>query len=108
MYDQQADNLIRDYVKSPDEFCASLQIVANPIRKAIFEKKNNFDGHFELLCQSESVPKSLLRLISSLNNGTYDSNEYGQEAVTVVQLITSHAFSIPSKTCTGVPFRSSG
>ena len=31
-----------------------------------------------------------LRLISSLIDGTYDSNEYSQEAVTVAQLITSH------------------
>ena len=60
MFDQQVDNLIRDNVKTPDEFCASLRKVVNPIRKAICGKKNNFDGHFEPLCQSESVPKSLL------------------------------------------------
>ena len=52
MFDQQVDNLIRDYVETPDEFCASLRKVVNPIWKAIFEKKNNFDGHFEPLCQS--------------------------------------------------------
>ena len=30
-------------------------------------------------------------LISSLTDGTYDSNEYSQEALTVAQLITFHA-----------------
>ena len=30
-------------------------------------------------------------LISSLTDGTYDSNEYSQEALTVAKLITSHA-----------------
>ena len=90
MFDQQVDNLIRDYVETPDEFCASLRKVVNPFWKATFEKKNNFDGQFEPLCQSESMAKSLLRLISSLIDGTYDSNEYSQEAVTVAQLITSH------------------
>ena len=92
MFDQQADNLIRDYVETPDEFCVSLRKVLNSIRKGIFEKKNNFAGNFEPLCKSESVPKSLLRLISSLIDGTYHSNEYSQEAVTVAQLITSHVF----------------
>ena len=37
------------------------------------------------------MPKSLLQLISSLIDGTYASNEYSQEVVTVAQLITSHA-----------------
>ena len=60
MFDQQIDNLIRGYVKTPDEFCASLQKVVNPIPKTIFEKKNIFDGHFEPLRQSELMPKSLL------------------------------------------------
>ena len=83
--------MMDQHVETPDEFCASLRKVVNPIRKEIFEKKNNFDGHFEPLCQSESVPKSLLRLINSLIDSTYDSNEYSQEAVTVAQLITSHA-----------------
>ena len=91
MFDQQVDNLIRDSLETPDEFCASLRKVVNPFWKAIFEKKNNFDGQFEPLCQSESMAKSILRLISSLIDGTYDSNEYSQEAVTVAQLITSHA-----------------
>ena len=91
MFDQQVDNLNRGYVETPDEFCASLRKVVKPIRKAIFEKKSNFNGHFEPLCQSESVAKSLLQLISSLIDSTYGSNEYSQEAVTVVQLVTSHA-----------------
>ena len=87
MFQQQVGNLIREYVETPYEFCASLRKVVKPIQKAIFEKKNNFDGHFEPLCQSESLPKILLWLISLLTDGTYDSNEYGQEAVTVAQLI---------------------
>ena len=64
MFDQQVDNLIRDYVEAQDEFCASLQKVMNPIRKAIFEKKNNFDGHCEPLCQSESVSFAIDKLIN--------------------------------------------
>ena len=36
MFDQQVDNLIRGYVETPDEFCASLRKVVKPIRKAIF------------------------------------------------------------------------
>ena len=79
MFDQQVDNLIRDYVETTDEFCASLRKVVNPIREAIFEKKNNFDGHFKPLCQSETVPKSLLLLISSLIDGTYDSDEIARK-----------------------------
>ena len=31
MFDQQVDNLIRDYVETPDEFCASLRKVVNHI-----------------------------------------------------------------------------
>ena len=31
MFDQQVDNLIRDYVETPDEFCTSLRKVVNPI-----------------------------------------------------------------------------
>ena len=73
MFDQQVDNLIRE---NPDEFYASLRKVVSPIWKAIFEKSNNFGGNFEPLYQSESVPKSLLRLTSSLIDGSYDSNEY--------------------------------
>ena len=92
MFDKQADNLIRDYVETPDEFCASLRKVLNSIRKGIFEKKNNFTGNFEPLCKSESVPKSLLRLISSLIDGTYHSNEHSQEAVIVAQLIIYKRF----------------
>ena len=92
MFDQQVDILIRGYVKAPGEFCASLGKVVNPIRKAVFEKKNNFDAHFEPLCQSESVQESLLQLISSLIVGACDSNEYSQEAVTVAQLVTFHAY----------------
>ena len=76
MLNQQVDNLIRDYVETPDEFCASLGKVVNPVRKAIFEKKNNSDGNFEPLCQPKSVSKSLLRLISSLIDSTYDSNKF--------------------------------
>ena len=59
MFHQQVDNLLRDSVKTPDALCASLQKVVNLIWKAIFEKKNNFDGHFEPLCWCEPVPKSL-------------------------------------------------
>ena len=90
MFHQQVDNLLRDYVETPDALCASLQKVVNLIWKAIFEKKNNFDGHFKPLCRCEPVLKSLLHLISSLIDGT-DSNEYNQEVVIVVQLVTSHA-----------------
>ena len=35
--------------------------------------------------------KKSLQLISSLIDGTYDSNEYSREVVIVVQLVTSHA-----------------
>ena len=87
----KATFMMDQHVETPGKFCASLRKVVNPIRKAIFEKKNNFDGHFESLYQTESVPKSLLRLISPLIDGTNDSNEHSQEAVTIAQLITSHA-----------------
>ena len=36
IFDQQVDNLIRDSVETPDEFCASLRKVVNPIRKVFF------------------------------------------------------------------------
>ena len=91
MFDQQVDLLIRDYVETPDEFCASLRKLVNPIRKAIFNINNNFDGHFDPGCQFNLVPEHLFLLVSSLIDGTYDTNEFSQEAMTVAQLITSHA-----------------
>ena len=89
MFDQQVDNLIGDYVENLDEFCASLQKIA--IRKEILRKRTILMGTLNLYANLNQCRKFCLRLISSLIDGTYDSNEYGQEAVTVAQLITSHA-----------------
>ena len=67
MFDQQVHNLIRDYSETPDEISACLRKVVNPIRKALFDKKNNFDGHFEPLRQSESVAKKTYAIDRLIN-----------------------------------------
>ena len=42
VFDQQVDNLIRDYVKTPDELSTP-----DEFERSFLQKKNSFDGHFE-------------------------------------------------------------
>ena len=55
IFDQQVDNLIRDYVETPDEFCASLRKVVNLFERHFFTKR--------------TVLMDALNLYANLNQG---------------------------------------
>ena len=69
MFDRQVKLLVEGYAERPDEFCNSLRKFIGPIRKEIFDLDNRFDGRFESRCQSNSVPKKVLLLVSALIDG---------------------------------------
>ena len=97
LFDKQVQELVSDYVTCPDDFFASLRKVVHPIRIDINDQTNTFVGYFDGSSQVNSVPRTLLLLTSALIDGS-TSNVSGcsQEALTVAQLILSHARS-PAK-----------
>ena len=91
MFHQQVDNLLRDSVETPDALCASLQKSSESHLKSNFWEKEQFWWTLWTFMLMWTSAKKSLQLISSLIDGTYDSNEYSREVVIVVQLVTSHA-----------------
>ena len=78
------------HVQCPDTYLASLQKVVHPIRTAISQQENSFDGKYDGSSQISSVPKLLLLLIMLLIDGC-TSMKPSQQALSVAQLITYHA-----------------
>ena len=92
LFDEKVQELIAEYVYSPDDFYAALRKVIQPIRSDILNQENEFTGSFSNSCQAKSVPKTLLALTSALNDGEMASgNQPSQESLSVSQLIVSHA-----------------
>ena len=87
---EKVDELVDSHVKCPNSYLASLQLITHPIRVAISELKNSFEGHYDGSSQVNSVPRILLLLIMLLIDGC-TSMKPSQEALTVAQLITYHA-----------------
>ena len=98
LFEDKVDELIVDYVKSPDEFYAALRKVVHPIRLEIIQQDNKFTGSFDSLSQVQSFPKTGLALASALIDGEIllVINPPSQEALSVVQIIVSQT-SKPSK-----------
>ena len=81
LFGDKVDQLIADYVKSPDEFYAALRKVVHPIRSEIIQQDNKFTGSFDSLSQVQSVPKTVLALTSALTDGEMTSSDQpSQEA----------------------------
>ena len=88
LFGEKVDELIVDYVKSPDEFYAALRKVVHPIRLEIIQQDNKFTGSFDSLSQVQSVPKTVLALASALIDGEMTSSDQpSQEALSVAQII---------------------
>ena len=66
LFEDKVDELIVDYVKSPDEFYAALRNVVHPIQLEIIQQDNKFTGSFDSLSQVQSFPKTGLALASAL------------------------------------------
>ena len=97
LFDDKVQELIVNYVQSPDEFYATLQKVVHPIRSDIMKQESKFTGSFSNSCQVQSVPKTVLALTSALTDGEMtSSNQPSQEALSVPQVIISQ-IRIPSK-----------
>ena len=87
---EKVEELVDSHVKCPDTYLASLQSIAHPIRTAINELDNSFQGQFNGCSQVNSVPRILLLLIMLLIDGCTFMKP-SQEALSVAQLITYHA-----------------
>ena len=73
----------------PDAFACAIKDIVNPIRNAMKDTHNKFDGTFQLGCQKDSVPIALLTLISMLIVGDgIEHQGVSQEALTISQLVT--------------------
>ena len=80
-YDK-VEQLIVNYVQSPDEFYASLQKVVHPIWLDIMTQENKFTGSFSNSYQIQSVLKTVLALASeSIDGEMTSSNQPSQEAL---------------------------
>ena len=87
---EKVEELMTSHVQCPDTYLASLQKVVHPIRTAISQQENSFDGKYDGSSQISSVPKLLLLLIMLLIDGC-TSMKPSQQALSVAQLITYHA-----------------
>ena len=74
LFDDKVQELIVNYVQSPDGFYAVLRKVAHPIRLNIMKQKNKFTGSFSNSCQVQSVQKTVLALTSALNDDEITSS----------------------------------
>ena len=91
LFDETVQDLIDEYVQTPDDFYSALRKVVHPIRSDILKQDNKFTGSFSNSCQVNSVPKTLLALTSALIDGEMTSNSQpSQEALSVAQIVVSH------------------
>lgn len=82
LFDKKVQELIINYVKTPEEFYSALRQVVHPIRSDIMKQENKFTGSFSTSCQIDSVPKTVLALTSALIDGEMTScNQPSQEAL---------------------------
>ena len=90
MFGDKVDELIVDYVKSPDEFFAVL-------RRVMHTAGQQIQRSFDSLSQDQSVPKTVLALTSAMiDEKITSSDQLTKEALSVGQIIVSQT-SKPSK-----------
>ena len=74
-----------------DNDAVHLARAAKIVRKDMFKVKQNFDGSFGRTCQEDSVPASLLALVSMVLNGPniqgQSSSSTSQPVLTIAQLL---------------------
>ena len=74
-----------------DNDAVHLARAAKVVRKDMFKVKQNFDGSFGRTCQEDSVPASLLALVSMVLNGPniqgQSSSSTSQPVLTIAQLL---------------------
>ena len=74
-----------------DNDAVHLARAASIVRRDMFKMKNQFNGSFEKKCQEESLPASLLELVSMVLNGpnieTQSSSSISQPVLTISQLL---------------------
>ena len=91
LFDDQVQEIITQFVQSPDGFYDALRKVVLPVRSDVLKQENEFTGSFSNFCQAESVPKTLLTLTSALIDGEMSSSDQpSQESLSVAQMIVSH------------------
>ena len=66
VFNSKVKDLLSEYVKSPDDFFLSIQSFSSPICQEKAQQSYKFDGSFDNSSQFDSVPRSLVYLISSL------------------------------------------
>ena len=74
LFDDKVQELIVNYVQSPDEFYAALRKVVHPVRSDIMKQENKFTASFSNSCQVQSAPKTVLALTSVLIDGEMTSS----------------------------------
>ena len=80
-YDK-VQQLIVNYVQSPNQFYATLQKVVHPISLDIMTQENTFTGSFSHSCQIQSILKTVLALAGELIDVEMtSSNHPSQEAL---------------------------
>ena len=97
LFGDKVDELIVDYVKSPDEIYAAPRKSVHPIRLEIIQQHNKFTVSFDTMSQVQSVPKTVLAVASALiDRELISSDQPSQEVLSVAQIIVSQT-SKPSK-----------
>jgi hypothetical protein len=74
-------DLLREAAQQHETNTLAMVQVVKKIRKDIFDiPEYTFDGTFAAYCQSASIPRSLLNLVSLLLNGTSIQDQDAEES----------------------------
>ena len=90
-----ADTIFKDMM-DPGTIIRSMRDVVRPLRKLIAEKKNSFNGTFDINCQLKSIPIQLLTLVNMLIDGRACTT-VSQASLSVAQLIFSSFKQVPGR-----------
>ena len=83
-----ADTIFKDMM-DPGTIIRSTRDVVRPLRKLMAEKKNSFNGTFDIDCQLKSIPIQLLTLVNMLIDGPACTT-VSQASLSIAQLIFSN------------------
>ncbi|XP_006819496.1 uncharacterized protein LOC100378327 [Saccoglossus kowalevskii] len=92
-YEDDVGTLLRQgYQTDPDGQSVNMTQIADSIRRDILTQKVTFSGSFDENSQVESVPQSLLSLVSMLINGSNITDQtcnknLSQPVLTIAQLL---------------------
>ena len=88
-------DLLKEEIQRTEKDALAMVQMAKQIRKDIFDKpRYTFEGSFTPQCQSTSIPRSLINLVSLLLNGTDIEDQDAQESqscLSIAQLICFNA-----------------